>query len=94
MLPFTLSNVRTLIDEYLAAHPDGTDVTAFVLSHLGRESVEAHARAAGISPGRANQEVGATVREMLLRKHPEAEPEAALCGALAGLPCRAHGAGA
>lgn len=73
MLPFTLSNVRALIDEYLAAHPDGTAVTAFVLSRLGRASVETHARAAGITPGRANQEVGATVRELLLRKHPEAE---------------------
>lgn len=73
MLPFTLANVRTLIDEYLAEHPDGVDVTAYVLSKLGRRSVEVHAKAARLDLGGANREVGATVREMLIRKYPAAE---------------------
>jgi hypothetical protein len=73
MLPFTLANVRTLIDEYLTSHPDGVDVTAYVLTKLGKSSVEAHARAARLDLGAAAREIDATVRELLVRKHPAAE---------------------
>lgn len=73
MLPFTLANVRTLIDEYLASYPDGVDVTAYVLSKLGKSSVEAYAKSAHLDLGAANKEIGATVRELLVRKYPAAE---------------------
>lgn len=70
MLTFTLANVRTLIDEYVADEPEGTDVVAHVLSKLGRETLEAHAQRAGLGLPQACLEVEATVREMLQRKHP------------------------
>jgi hypothetical protein len=70
---FTLSNVRKLIDEYVASHPDGIDVIAHVLSGLGRPAVEAHAQSAQLSLDQATQEVVATARELLLRKHPASQ---------------------
>lgn len=73
MLPSTLANVRALIDEYLTNHPDGVDMTAYGLSKLGRISVETYAKAAHIDLGKTNQEISATVREMLIRKYPAAE---------------------
>lgn len=73
MTKFTLANVRILIEEYTASHPGGVDVSAHVLSRLGRESVEAHARAAKLTLEQAIKEVEATVHELLLRKHPGAQ---------------------
>lgn len=73
MAKFTLANIRTWIEEYAQTHPDGIDVTAFVLSRLGQAEVEAHANTAHISFDRAKQEIGATVKEMLLRKYPASE---------------------
>lgn len=73
MAKFTLSNVRGWIDEYAQAHPEGTDVTAYVLSKIGREGAEAHAQGARIDLGQANQEIGRTVKEMLLRAYPNSQ---------------------
>lgn len=73
MAKLTLANVRTWIDEYVNAHPDGIDVTAYVLGQLGREGVEAHSKATHISFDQAKQEIGATVKEMLYRKYPASE---------------------
>lgn len=73
MAKFTLTNVRGWIDEYVDKTPGGIDVTAFVLDRMGREDMEAYAKAANVSPDQAKQEIGATVKEMLLRKYPASE---------------------
>ncbi len=73
MAKFTLANVRTWIDEYAQAHPDGIDVTAYVLDQIGREDVDAYSRAAHVSADQGNQEIGATVKELLFRKYPTSE---------------------
>ena len=73
MAKFTLANVRIWIDEYVQASPDGIDVTAFVLDKMGREDMETYGKAAHVSLDQANQEIGATVKEMLFRKYPASQ---------------------
>lgn len=72
-MEFTLKNVQMWIDDYHAEHPDGVDVTAHVLSQIGKETAAAYAARVKIGPGEANQEIGRTVREMIRRKYPQSE---------------------
>ena len=67
--------IRTCIDSYIKGNPKGRDLTAFVLSRLGRLSVEKYARAA--HKGRldeAERAIGTLVKELLLEMYRASRP--------------------